>query len=206
MDLYFSPMSCSLASRIALHEAGVEARFHEVVLTTRRTRGGADYLAINPMGQVPALVLEDGEVLTEGAAVLQYIADRAPEAGLAPPPGAMARTRLQQWLNYIAVEIHRTVFHPLFNPGPPPEAMAYARSVVGVRYDLVSRHLEGREYLVGERFTVADAYLTTTLMWARAAGIDLAPWPVLGAYRKRMLARPAVARAVSEEMALFAPA
>lgn len=206
MDLYFSPMSCSLATRIALYESGQEARFHEVVLTTRRTRDGADYLAVNPMGQVPALVLDDGQVLTEGPAVLQHIADRAPASGLAPPAGSMERVRLQQWLNYIAVEVHRSVFHPLFNPGPPPEMMAYARSIVGVRYDLLSAHLEGRDYLVGEAFTVADAYLATTLLWARAAGIDLRGWPVLTAYRDRMTARPAVARVIAEEMALFAPA
>ncbi len=196
MDLYFSPMSGSLAARIALHEAGIEARFHQVALHA----GRADF---NPTGQVPVLVLPGGETLTEGPAVLQYIADLAPRSGLAPPPGTLARARLQQWLNYTAMEVHRAVFHPLFNPGPPPEAMAYARSLAPARFERLSTHLEGREHLVGERFTVADAYLATTLMWPEAAGIDLSPWPALTGYRARMRKRPAVAQAVREEMALF---
>lgn len=206
MRLYFSPMSCSLAVRMALYESGQAATFEQVVLPERRTAAGADYLAISPMGQVPALVLDDGEVLTEMAAVLQYIADAAPEVGLAPANGAMDRIRLQQWLSFIAVEIHRTIFHPLFNPGRPAEMQTFARSQADARFERLSTHLAGREYLVGEHFTVADAYLATALLWARGAGISLSPWPALAGYRTRMTARPAVAKAIQEEMALFAPA
>lgn len=204
MQLYFAPLSCSLATRISLYEAGLDAGFHEVVLSTKRTKAGADYLAVNPKGQVPALVTDDGEVLTEGPAVLQYVADQAPASGLAPPAGTMARTRLHQWLNYVGSEIHKGIYYLMFNPASPPEAKQFARDLAGPRYDVLSAHLDGRDFLVGDSFTVADAYLVTTLMWAAPAGIDLSRWPVLTAYRDRLLARPAVGRALGEEMALRA--
>jgi glutathione S-transferase len=203
MDLYFAPMSCSLASRIALYEAGLPANFHQVTLMTKKLTDGRDYLAINPKGQVPALRV-DGEILTEGPAVLQYIADRAPAGSLAPASGTPARYKLQQWLNYISTEVHKAVFYAMFNPASPPEAKAFARDVLlPQRYALLSDHLKDREYLL-DSFTVADAYLVTTLNWARPAGVDIAKWPVLAAYHQRIAARPAVAKAMGEELALRA--
>ncbi len=207
MDLYFAPLSCSLATRIALYESGQSAGFHQVTLSTKRTASGADYLAINPKGQVPALVCDDGEILTEGSAVLQYVADRAPDSGLAPPAGAFDRYRLQQWLNYIAAEVHKQVFYTLFSPAVPAEAKTFAREVaLPARFDHLSAHLKDRAYLVGDHFTVADAYLVTALNWTAPAGVDLKRWPVLADWHAAQLKRPAVARAVGEEFALRAAA
>ncbi len=200
MDLYFAPLSCSMATRIALYESGLDANFHQVVLTTKQTTDGADYLAVNPKGQVPAMLTPDG-LLTEGPAVLQYVADRAPAARLAPPAGTRARYLLQQWLNYIATEIHKGVFYLIFNPAVPAEAKAFAREAVVPRYRFLSEHLADRPFLLDE-FSVADAYLVTTLGWAAPAGIDLAAWPVLAQYAQRLRERPAVARAMQEELAL----
>lgn len=202
MELFFSPLSCSLASRIAIYEAGLEAGFHKVTLSTKRLDDGRDYLSINPKGQVPALKRNDGTMLTEGPAVLQYIADLDPLGRLAPKAGTAARYELQQWLNYIATEVHKAVFYMIFNPASPPEVKAFARDqLLPARYRFLSAHLEGREFLL-DSFSVADAYLVTSLNWARPAGVDLRAWPVLAAYHKRLSARPAVARAVSEELAL----
>jgi glutathione S-transferase len=172
-------------------------------MATKQTEDGRDYLAINPKGQVPALVTDAGEVLTEGPAVLQYVADLAPESGLAPPAGTLERSRLHQWLNYISSELHKAVYFMLFKPDIPDAMRDYARGSVGAKYDLLSAHLAGRDYLVGDQFTVADAYLVTTLGWAQPAGIDLTPWPVLTAYRDRILTRPAVGRAFADEAALL---
>jgi len=205
LELYFAPLSCSLATRIAAYEAGLPLTTHEVRLSDKTlVSNRADYLAINPKGQVPALRLESGDILTEGPAVLQYVADLAPASGLAPTAGTLARYRLQQWLNYISTEVHKAVFYALFNPATPPEGKTFARDVLApARYDHLSAHLADREFLL-EGFTVADAYLTTTLNWAAPGGIDLSRWPVLLAYHGRMLQRPAVARAVGEEAALRA--
>lgn len=205
LELYFAPLSCSLATRISAYEAGLPLAAHEVRLSDKTlVADGADYLAINPKGQVPALRLESGDILTEGPAVLQYVADLAPASGLAPPAGTLPRYRLQQWLNYISTEVHKAVFYALFNPASPHEAKAFAREVLApARYDHLSAHLADREFLL-DGFTVADAYLTTTLNWAAPGGIDLARWPVLVAYHGRMMQRPAVARAVGEEAALRA--
>lgn len=203
LELFFAPLSCSLATRIAAYEAGLPLKAHEVRLSDKRlVESGEDYLAINPKGQVPALRLDSGDILTEGPAVLQYVADLAPGAGLAPPAGTLDRYRLQQWLNYISTEVHKAVFYAMFNPASPPEARAFARDVLApARYDHLSRHLADREFLQ-DGFSVADAYLVTTLGWAAPAGIDLARWPVLVAYRDRLMQRPAVARAMGEEAAL----
>jgi glutathione S-transferase len=200
MHLYSAPLSCSLASHIALLETGADAGCTYVVLGTKKTLEGDDYLAIAPKGQVPALRLDDGEMLTEGPAVLQYIADRAPAAGLAPPAGSLARYRLQEWLNYLSTEVHKMVFATIFNPATPPESKAFARGVAPVKLDHISAKLGDRPYLMGDTFSVADAYLVTILGWCDPAGIDLARWPNLVAYRGRMMARPAVAKAVGEEL------
>lgn len=203
MDLYFAPLSCSLATRISLYESGQDAQFHEVVLSTKRTKAGDDYLAVNPKGQVPALRTDDGRLLTEGAAILQYVADRKPDSGLAPVAGSFERYQVQQWLNYVGTEVHKQIFYTLFHPAIPPEAKTFARDMaLPGKYDFLSSHLESRAFLVGDRFTVADAYLLTTLTWAAPAGVDLGRWPILSAYRDRLCQRPAVGRALAEEMAL----
>ena len=203
MDLYFAPLSCSLATRIALYELDLPAAFHEVTLSTKRlTDDQSDYLAINPKGQVPALRTSSGAILTEGSAVLQYVADLDPEHRLAPLPGTFERSLLQQWLNYTSTEIHKAVFFTLFNPASPPEAKAFARDILlPSRYDYLVRHLAQRDYVL-DTFSVADAYLVTSLNWAAPAGVDLSAWPVLQAYHARIAQRPAVARAIGEELAL----
>lgn len=199
MELFFAPLSCSMATRIALYETGQQADFTQVTLSTKKTADGRDYWGINPTGQVPALMTDDIGILAEGPAVLQYVADKAPAAGLAPAAGTPDRYKLQQWLNYISTEVHKAVFATIFNPATPPEAKEYARKAVAQRYDRLSKHLEGRDFLL-DRFSVADAYLITTLGWADPAGIDLKPWPALVAYRDRLRQRPSVAKAIAEEM------
>lgn len=202
MDLYFAPLSCSLATRIALYESGQDAGFHQVTLSNKKLADGTDYLAINPKGQVPALRTDDGRILTEGPAVLQFVADRAPQSGLAPAAGDAERYVLQSWLNYVSTELHKAVFYYAFNPASPPEVRSFVLGqILPARYDHLTRRLEGREFLM-DGFTVADAYLFTTLNWAAPAGVDLSKWPVLADYHARIAQRPAVARAVSEEVAL----
>lgn len=202
MELYFSPLACSMATRIALYEADVNARFHEVDARTRRTRDGEDFRTVNPLGQVPVLRTDTGEVLTENQAILQYVADCYPKAGLAPA-GGMSRYRLQQWLSFIGTELHKAVFTPLLTQGSPEGAKAFARQKAPARLGLLESHLDGREYLL-DRFSVADAYLTTVLgNWSKPAGIALAEWPVLAAYVHRMHARPSIAKAFGEEMTLY---
>ncbi len=206
MELFFAPLSCSMASRIALYEAGIEARFHQVVLSTKQLTTGENYADFNPKGQVPALKTSDGFILTEGPAVLQFIADSAPASGLAPPWGTPARYTLQQWLNYLSTEVHKAVFYMIFNPASPPEVKAFAREqLLPVRYRCLSQHLAAQPYLL-DTFSVADAYLFTTLNWAGPAGVDLQSWEVLDAYRTRLMQRPAIARALSEELALSSAA
>ena len=201
MELYFSPMACSLATRIALYEAGAEATFTAVDLKAKRTAAGADFLAVNPMGQVPVLRTEADGLLTENPVVLQYVADHCPGSDLAPRHGA-DRYRLQLWLNFITSELHKLVFIPLLSPNSNDGAKAFARDQIGPRFAYLNAHLDGRDYLL-DRFTVADAYLVTVLNWTRPTGIDLAQWPAVLAYFRRMHARESVARAFAEEMALY---
>jgi glutathione S-transferase len=202
MELYFSPLACSLATRIALYEAGAEARYRQVDLRAKRTDDGSDFLAINPMGQVPVVRADSGELLTENPVVLQYVADRFPDSGLAPKSG-IERYRLQQWLNFVTSELHKLVFNLLFDPTGTEEIKAFALRQADKRFAHLDKHLDGREFLL-DRFTVADAYLVTVLNWTKSVGIDLAKWPAVLAYYKRMLNRPAVAKAVAEEFALYA--
>ncbi len=201
MNLYFAPMACSLATRIALYEAGAEAQFTCVDTRSKRLEDGSDFRAVNPMGQVPALRTEDGSVLTENTAVLQYVADRFPEAALAPPSGS-ERARLQQWLGFIGTEMHKALFVPLLDPKAPAEVKAYARDKAALRLGILQEHLATREFLL-DRFSIADAYLATVLNWAQFSGVDLSAWPAVAAYHQRMLKRPPVARAVREEFALW---
>jgi glutathione S-transferase len=198
MDLYFSPLACSLASRITVYEAGAEANFHRVDTKAGRTADGADYRAINPKGYVPALELENGAVLTEGPAIVQYIADQASGKQLLPAAGSADHYKMLEWLNYIGTELHKN-FGPLFNPATSEDAKAAARTLLGKRFGYVAEMLEGRDYLVGERFSVADAYLFTVANWAKVVRLDLSPWPQLEAFQERIAARPAVQQAMRDE-------
>jgi glutathione S-transferase len=200
MDLYFSPLACSLASRITVYEAGAEAKFNRVDTRTQTLEGGGDYRLINPKGLVPALKTDDGAVLTENAAILQYLADRYPEAGLAPT--GFDRYRLQQWLSFIGSELHKFVFTPLLSPKADEAAKARAREAGVERFAYLDAHLEDRDWLLDE-FSVADAYLAAVLNWAQFVKFDLSPYPHVAAYRDRLRARPSVARAMGEEFALF---
>ena len=201
MDLYFSPLACSMATRIALYEVGAEAGFIQVDTKSKSVEDGSDFFAINGMGQVPVLRTDAGELLTENPVVLQYVADRFPGSGLAPQ-GGMERYRLQQWLNFTTSELHKVVFVPLLDPKSSEGAKAYAREKAPLRLAHLAKHLEGREFLL-DRFTIADAYLVTVLNWGRYSGVDLAQWPAVHAYYHRMLERPSIVRAVSEEIALY---
>lgn len=202
LQLYFSPMACSLASRIAFMEAGVDARYHQVHLSTKKVaEDDGDFRGISPMSAVPVLVLDNGDRLTESAAVLQYIADLRPESGLAPPFGNPDRYRLQEWLSFIGTEVHKAFLFPTFwykDDG----SLAKPRARIAQTLSVPSTHLADHEFLVGQRFTVADAHLTWALLLLRPAGVDIAQWPSLSAYLDRMQARPAVRDAVATEMAL----
>lgn len=201
MDLYFAPLACSMATRIALYEAGAEARFIQVDTRTKRLADGSDFLAINPMGQVPVLRTDDGEILTENPVVLQYVADRYPGSGLAPPPGRMERYKLERWLNFVTSELHKLVFSPLLTPTSPDGAKAFAREKADLRLKILDDYLSEAEFL-HRRFTVADCYLMTVLNWSPVAGVDLAAYPAVQAYVRRLQARPSVAKAMAEEFAL----
>lgn len=202
MDLYFSPLACSLSSRITLYEAGASARFIEVDAKTKRTLTGVDYLGIHPLGLVPALKTDEGPILLENAAILQYLADRFPEAGLAPASG-WERSRLHQWLSFIGTELHKGFFIPLFDKTLAETARHKTLDTGAKRLAYLDQHLAANDYLLG-RFSVADAYLATVLNWTMATAVDLSPWPSVLGYLKRVRARPAVARAMAEEMALYA--
>lgn len=205
MDLYFMPMACSMATRITLYEIGEgeRTRFHRVRLATKLLEDGSDYQAVNPKGQVPALRLDDGTLLTEGAAVLQYLADRNPEAKLAPAAGTLARTKLQAALNFIATELHKLVLAQIFDPGVPDASKTYAREVVAPKkFALLARELDGRDYLLDSGFSVADAYAFFVLTLCPFAKVDLTPWPSLKSYYDRLMMRPSVARARQEEFEL----
>jgi glutathione S-transferase len=201
MDLYFSPLACSMGARIALYEAGADARFVEVDAKTKHTRDGSDYRAINPLGLVPALRTDDDEVMTENAAVLQYVADQFPAADLAPPAG-MGRSRLHQWLCFIGTELHKGLFMPLLDRTAPDASKSHALQKGESRLAYLDRHLAGRDYLL-DRFSVADAYLFTVLNWSTATAVDLARWPAIKGYYERLRQRPSIAKALAEERALF---
>jgi glutathione S-transferase len=198
MKLYYSPGACSLSPHIALREAGVAFEAEKVDLGSKQTEGGADYRAINPKGYVPALHLDDGQVLTEGPAIVQYIADLKPGSKLAPASGTHERYRLQEWLNFITAELHKSI-GSLFNAKMPKEWQDQVKEAIGNRFDFLSKQLEGKAFLTGDGFTVADGYLFTVLGWTKYVGIDLAKWPVLQAYVGRVAQRPAVQAALKAE-------
>jgi glutathione S-transferase len=203
MELYFAPLACSMSTRISVYEAGGEAEFHCVDTTAKRVLAGdSDFYAINPLGMVPVLRTEEGDLLKENPAVLQYVADHFPSAGLAPS-GGPERYKLQQWLNFIATELHKATYIPLLDEKAPAGAKDYAREKAALRFKYLDKHLKAREFLL-DRFTVADAYLVTVLNWSKASGIELGEWPSVHAYFQRMIRRPSIARALAEERALYA--
>ena len=198
MKLYYSPGACSLSPHIVLLEAGLPFETETVNLKTKKTGSGENFTAINPKGAVPALKLDDGQVLTEGTAIVQYLADQKPESGLAPRAGTFARYRLVEMLNYIASEVHKG-FGPLFNPNITPEWKAATLAALAKKFDWLSTHLAGKTFLLGDSFTIADAYLFTVLSWSGHTQIDLGKWPVLAAYHARVGQRPKVQDAMRAE-------
>src|SRR4051795_5892805 len=203
MDLYFSPMACSLATRIALYEAGAAANFLEVDPKTKVVRNdGSDFRAVNPLGLVPTLRTDDGLVLTENAAILQYVADRFPQAGISATSG-IERSRLHQWLCFIGTELHKGLFVPVLDKKAPPEVKSYVLGKGLSRLDYLENYLKGREFLL-DHFSFADAYLVTVINWTMATPpIELAKWPNVRAYYERLRQRPSVARAIAEEFELY---
>ena len=198
MKLYFTPGACSMAPHIALREAGLAYELQKVDLSKHQTDTGEDYYKINPKGYVPALRLDNGELLTEVAAILQYVADQKPASGLSPTAGTMEHYRLIEWLNFIASEIHKQ-FGPMFNPKITPEWRQNQLNALSRRFDYLSERLAGNQYLFGGKFTIADAYLFTVLNWTGFLDIDLGKWPKLKDYMARIAARPAVKEAMIEE-------
>ncbi|MBX3024177.1 glutathione transferase GstA [bacterium] len=199
MELYFAPFACSLVSHITAREAGIPLDLRQVSLATKRLADGADYLAVTPKGYVPALRLDDGTLLTESPVVVQYLADQRPESGLLPPAGSRQRYEVLEWVLYLSTEIHKGILNPIFSPLAPEAVKAHARALTPRKLPLLARQVEDRELLVGDHFTVADAYLTWALTLCRHAEISLDQWPSLRAYRKRMQARPAVRAAIAYE-------
>ena len=198
MKLYYSPGACSLSPHIALREAGLA--FEPVLASTKTKKlaDGTDFTTINPKGYVPVLELDDGQRLTEGPAIVQYIADQVPDKGLAPPAGTMARYRLMEWLTFIGTELHKS-FSPLFTPGMPDEAKAIYRERLLRRFTWVDQELASRTWLMGDSFTVADAYLFTVSRWCGLVGVDISGLAHLQPYLARVAARPAVQAAMKAE-------
>ena len=198
MQLYYSPGACSLASHITLREAGLPFELKRADTKTKKLVDGGDFLAVNSKGLVPALRLDDGQVLTEGPVILQYLADRKPESGLAPKAGTMERYRLMEWLNFLTSEIHKG-FTPLFKAEATAEVKAFTQSRLEKVLDWANQQLGDRTYLTGDAFTVADAYLFTLVNWTYFVGMDLGKWPALKAFHGRVAARPAVQDALEAE-------
>lgn len=198
MKLYFSPGACSLSPHIVAREAGIELEREQVDLRAKRTASGVDFLTINPKGVVPVLVLDTGEVLTEGAAIVQYLADLKPESGLAPPSGTLARYRLQEMLSFIGTEIHKS-YTPLFNPDTLDSVRNDRKAMLSARYRVLEPRLAAAPWLVGEHFTAADAYLFTVTNWAGHVGLDLSGFPAVTAFQQKVAARPHVQAALKAE-------
>ncbi|MGZ5011038.1 MAG: glutathione transferase GstA [Methylobacter sp.] len=198
MKLYYSKGACSLSPHITACEAELPIELVEVDLQSKRTNAGEDFRLINPNGYVPVLMFDDGKKLTEGPAIVQYLADQAPDKKLVPAAGTFERYQLQQWLNFISTEIHK-VFGSLFNPAMPEEAKQLATKLLTSRLETVAEHLSNRAFLLGDYFTVADAYLFVTLRWGTYVNVDISRWPVLANYAAKISARPAVQKAMKEE-------
>ncbi|MFZ0499212.1 MAG: glutathione transferase GstA [Steroidobacteraceae bacterium] len=198
MKLFYSSGACSLSPHIVAREAGIELQLQKVDLKTKTIATEGDFFAINPKGYVPTLQLDNGEILTEGPVVVQYLADLKPEKGLAPPAGTLPRYHLQEWLGFVNSELHKT-YSPLFRPDTPAETRAERQAYLAKRYTVVEKQLAGRSFLMGDQFTVADAYLFTVTTWAHKVKFDLAPFPNVRAFQERVAARPAVQAAMKEE-------
>lgn len=198
MKLYYAPGACSLASHIALHETGLPFELDKLNVPAKTTVSGEHFMQINPKGYVPAIKLDDGSILTEGAVILQYIADQQPNSGLAPKPGTMERYRLQEWLNFIGTEIHKT-FSPLFNKATTEEVKTSACNLLAKRLGYVEMQLAHKPYLMGNSFTVADAYMFVVLNWSNHVDFDLSPFPKLKEYMGRIAVRPSVQAAMKAE-------
>ena len=198
MKLYYSPGACSLSPHIVANEAGLAIDLEKVNLAQHKTESGQDYMAVNPKGYVPALRLDDGSVLTEGPAIVQYLADQKPASGLAPAAGTIDRYRLQEWLNFIGTELHKS-FSPLFNKASSDDVKNTAKTSINKRLGYLNDQLASRQYLMGGNFTVADAYAFTIVNWTNFVGIDLKPYPNVGAYMGRVAARPKVQETLKAE-------
>lgn len=197
MKLYYSPGACSLATNIVLHEVGMKFDLEPVNLKTKHYKGG-DFWQVNPKGYVPVLQLDSGEILTEGVAIMQYIADQKPEAGLMPKAGTLERYHAQEWLNFVSSEIHKG-FSPLWIPSLPESYRETVLVTLGKRFDYLSNHLSNRQFLMGAQLTAADAYLFTVLSWTGILKVDLTKWPVLLGFMERVKNRPAVQAAMKAE-------
>jgi glutathione S-transferase len=198
MKLYYAPGACSLSPHIVLREAGLNFELEQVDNKEKKTKSGQNFWDVNPKGQVPVLELDEGGRLTEGPVIVQYIADKQPGSGLAPPSGTVDRYRVQEWLNFTTSELHKT-FGPIFRPTTPEEFKTLSKENLGKRFDWLNGQLAGRQYLMGDKFTIADAYLFTVLRWSPRIEIDLARWPNLKAYVDRVAARPKVREALQTE-------
>ena len=214
MKLYFAPGACSLSPHIVMRETGAKFELEQVNNQEKKTKSGTDYWTINAKGQVPVLEFDNGERLTEGPVIVQWIADQNPNSGLVPPAGKLERYRVQEWLNFITSELHKVVFIPLLDPKAPEVAetrykclMEHCQKIsarklkekIGKRFDWLDKQLAGKDYLMGDKFTVADAYLFTVLRWSSRIDIELAKWPNLKAYVDRVAARPKVQEALKAE-------
>ena len=198
MKLYYAPGACSLAPHIALYETGLPFEIEKVDFATKKTDRGDDFMQIDPKGYVPTIRLNDGSILTEGGAILQYIADHQPDSGLAPKAGTMERYRLQEWLTFIGTEIHKA-FSPMFNEAASEEVKTNARNLLTKRLGYVETQLVNKPYLMGDTFSVADAYLFTVVRWSNFSGLDLSPFSKLQEYMARIAARPQVQAAMKAE-------
>lgn len=198
MKLYFSPGACSLSPHIVLREAGASFELERVDNKAKKTKSGADFWQINPKGYVPVLELDDGRRLTEGPVIVQYIADQYPNSGLAPPCGSFDRYRVQEWLNFITSEIHKS-FGPLFKDTTPEEYKTISKGNLSKRYGFLEEHLCNHQYLHSEKFSIADAYLFVVTNWLGRVGMDIGKWPCVKAYHARIAARPAVQEAMQAE-------
>lgn len=198
MKLFLKAGACSLSPHIVLEEAGLSYETESVDLAKKVTASGADYLAINPKGYVPALLLDSGELLTEGPAIVQYLADLVPSKNLAPANGTLARYQLQSWLTFIGTEVHKN-YSPFFNPAAPAEMKDIVRANLVRRLGYINEQLEGKSFLLGENFSVADAYLFVVVGWSKYIQLDLSGWPHLTAFMARVAARPAVQAAMKAE-------
>jgi glutathione S-transferase len=198
VKLYYGPGSCSLASHIVLEELGLKYEAESVGLKDKKTASGADYTSINPKGYVPCLKLATGELLTENTALLGYLGELNPDSGLIPPAGTMENFRVREWLGFISSEVHKVV-SPLFRPTTPEATIAAQRELLGRRLAFVEKAIAGKQFLTGDKFTVADSYLFVILSWFGRVNVDFAPYPNLKAFHDRVKQRPAVVRAMTQE-------